>query len=458
MRSLTLCLLLTACVSAPVEDAEGAKRPRGVVLVMTDDQGWGDVAYNGHPTLKTPHLDAMAREGVRLDRFYAAAPVCSPTRGSLITGRHPARYGIDGANDGHLPHSELALSEVMKEAGFATGFFGKWHLGILTRDVVESNRGGRERHFPHYSLPEEHGFDVWFATEAKTPTWDPMLKPGTKELFGTFYWTGPGEQVPVESLRGDDSRIIMDRALEWIADRVEAEEPFFSIIWLHAPHKPVVAGPEYRARYAHIENRELREYLGCLSAIDDQMGRLRKTLRDLGVADDTLVTFCSDNGPENRVKPGSAGPFRGRKRDLLEGGVRVPGLVEWPNGIRGQRVFTGPVSTTDLFPTVLEAIGHQDVPTNLDGVSLLPRLEGDDTVWRCGFTSGKRRAYHRGPWKIHSTNAGKSYALYDLKSDPGETRDLSEDEPEVLNELVTEYEAWLADVAEDRKDAPQASR
>ncbi|MDA1265579.1 MAG: sulfatase-like hydrolase/transferase [Planctomycetota bacterium] len=431
---------------------------QGVVLVMVDDQGWGDVGYNGHPLLKTPHLDAMASDGVRLDRFYAAAPVCSPTRGSLITGRHPARYGIDGANDGHLPHAELALSEVMREEGFATGFFGKWHLGTLTRDVVESNRGGREKHAPHYSPPWEHGFDVSFSTEAKVPTWDPMLKPGTEELYGTYYWTDAKEQVPVEHLRGDDSRIVMDRALDWISAKAKANEPFFSVIWLHAPHKPVVAGPEYLERYAHVEDKELREYLGCLAAVDDQIGRLRKGLRDLGVAKDTLLSYCSDNGPENRQTPGSAGPFRGRKRDLLEGGVRVPGLIEWPSGLEGGRVFEGPVSTMDLFPTVLEAIGRTDAPDNLDGVSLLPRLAGDPGVWSSAFTSGKLRAYHRNSWKIHSTDGGQTFALYNLELDPGEGVDQSELVPEIKAVLVAALHAWEADVAEDRRDAPEASR
>jgi arylsulfatase A-like enzyme len=438
----------------------GAPRPQppNVVLVMTDDQGWGDVGYHGHPRLRTPHLDALAEEGVRLERFYAAAAVCSPTRGSVLTGRHPARYGIDGANDGHLPAAEAHLTKLLAARGYRTGFFGKWHLGVLTNDVVDSNRGGREKQAGHYAPPWERGFDVTFATEAKVPTFDPMVSAETGEPYGTAYWTGPGQRVPDEELQGDDSALVMDQALAFLRETTAAERPFFAVVWLHAPHKPVVAGPEHLALYEDVEDVELRHYYGCLSAVDDQVGRLRESLRELGVADDTLLVFCSDNGPENRVGPGITGGLRGRKRDLLEGGVRVPGLIEWPAGLTGGREFHGPAGTIDLLPTVLDAVGANPYPALIDGMSLLPRLAGRGRTPSYGFLSGRRRAYHQGPWKIHSSDAGETWSIYDVAADPAEASDLAAAQPERLAAMVEAFTAWEASVGKDREDAPEASR
>ncbi|MHC4499432.1 MAG: sulfatase-like hydrolase/transferase, partial [Planctomycetota bacterium] len=167
--------LCGGCAVARPNAGARLKRPN-VVLVMTDDQGWGDVGYNGHPVLKTPNLDQMAEEGIRFERFYSGAPVCSPTRGSCLTGRHPFRYGIYHANVGHMKKDEITLAEVLKMQGCATGHFGKWHLGTLTKTVKESNRGGK-RGAAHYSPPWENGFDECFSTEAKVPTWDPMVRP-----------------------------------------------------------------------------------------------------------------------------------------------------------------------------------------------------------------------------------------------------------------------------------------
>ena len=156
--------------------AIGQQRPN-VILVMSDDQGWGDTGYNGHDTLKTPALDAIAAHGLRFDRWYAAAPVCSPTRGSCLTGRHPSRYGIKGANNGHVRGEEITLAEAVKRIGYRTGHFGKWHVGTLTRVGKDSNRGGA-RNLDHYAPPWENGFDECFSTEAKVPTFDPMVTPG----------------------------------------------------------------------------------------------------------------------------------------------------------------------------------------------------------------------------------------------------------------------------------------
>ena len=192
-RMIRFGVIVLACsMHASVAGARPADRAPNVVVILADDLGWADVSPNNPDTFyETPNLERLAARGVRFPQGYAAAPVCSPTRASVLTGRHPARMGIDGANVGHLHAEELHLGEVLGAAGWRTGFFGKWHLGTLTRDVVDSNRGGRPKHDAHHSPPWEHGFDECFATEAKVPTFDPMVDPNSGDAYGTRYWTGP---------------------------------------------------------------------------------------------------------------------------------------------------------------------------------------------------------------------------------------------------------------------------
>ena len=247
-------LAFPRCAALP---GSGGERRPNIILCMADDLGWGDTGYAGHPCIRTPNLDDMARSGLRFDRFYAGAPVCSPTRGSCLTGRHPYRYGVFYANVGHLPPEELTLAEALKPLGYVTGHFGKWHLGTLTRTEKDSNRGGPEG-TEHYSPPWDNGFDVCFSTEAKVPTWDPMWKPAPKAPhtgwdyiqdlaqavpYGTHYWTGPGQMV-TRNLRGDDSRVIMDRAIPFIEKNAKDSKPFPAAIWFHAPHLPGSCGPK----------------------------------------------------------------------------------------------------------------------------------------------------------------------------------------------------------------------
>ena len=446
-------------------DGDSIKEPN-VILCMSDDQGWGDVGYNGHPVLKTPNLDQMAKEGITFERFYSGAPVCSPTRGSCLTGRHPYRYGIYHANVGHVKKEEITLAEVLKMQGCATGHFGKWHLGTLTKTVEEANRGGR-RGAAHYSPPWENGFDECFSTEAKVPTWDPMLKPaGQKnkkwwnsvepsaptEPYSTHYWTGP-EKIAKDNLSGDDSRIIMGRAIAFIEKTAGKGQSFLTVIWFHAPHWPVVTGPKYRDMYSG-QSEFAQNYFGCITAMDEQIGRLRKKLHELGIADNTMFWFCSDNGPEGGVQDpksgmGSAGPLRGRKRSLYEGGVRVPGLLVWPEKIKKPRVVEMPCSTSDYFPTVLDVLGYklpeaQSRP--YDGVSLLPLIEGDmsERSRPIGFESKNQVSLTGNRFKLYSSDKGETYELYDLKDDPGETKNIAKDKPEILGTMKKTLEAWRA--------------
>jgi len=465
MNALRICalisvILLTGSLLAEVD--ESPERPN-IILCMTDDQGWGDTGYNGHPVLRTPHLDQMTKDGMRFERFYSGAPVCSPTRGSCITGRHPYRYGIRFANVGHMKKEEITLAEVLKMQGYSAGHFGKWHLGTLTTRIKESNRA-RPGNTKHYSPPWDSGFDACFSTEAKVPTWDPMKLPGdfgsgSKGLgwpfltpgqkfthYGTQYWEGE-DKVAEGNLDGDDSRVIMDRALPFIRKAAEQRTPFLAVIWFHTPHLPVVAGPKYAAMYSE-HDLHMRNFYGCITAMDEQMGRLRKELRNLGVEDNTMLWFCSDNGPEgNSNGPGKTNGLRGRKRSLYEGGVRVPGLLVWPKMIKKSRVVSMPCSTNDYFPTVLDALGHQLPEAKMrpyDGISLLPLIKGemDQRSHPIAFESKNQVSLTDNQYKIYSKDKGQPYELYDLIADQGEEIDIADRQPHIVKRMRQTLEQW----------------
>ncbi|MEM7385999.1 MAG: sulfatase-like hydrolase/transferase, partial [Verrucomicrobiota bacterium] len=294
----------------------------------------------------------------------------------------------------------------------------------------------------------------------KVPTFDPMRRPkgnssrtwwaflgqeAEAQPYGTHYWNEKGERV-VENLRGSNSRVIMDRAIPFIRSSVEADRAFFTVIWFHAPHLPVVAGPEHLKGYEQFSEYE-KNYYGCITALDEQVGRLRKVLRELGVEKDTVVTFCSDNGPEGKygAAPGSAGPFRGRKRSLYEGGVRIPGLIEWPGTVRPSETGMAAV-TSDYLPTILDIVGLERPDSRpLDGESLLPVLKGErkKRMTSIAFRSKKQRAFHSGSMKIISADDGTSWELYDLDVDPFEKKNLATQRPDQLAEMIKQSEAWV---------------
>ncbi len=463
-------VVLASCF-LPFVSTTTAAQHTNIILVMCDDLGWGDVGFNGGKAIKTPELDKMAKQSLVLDRFYAASAVCSPTRGSVVTGRNPYRYGIINANRGHMKAAEITIYEVLKSKGYRTGHFGKWHLGTLTKTVKESNRGG-PRGVKDYSPPWKHGVDVTFATEAKTPTYDPMDKPSPdvegdfrqpsqsgwwpirkgeqRVAYNTHYWTGPGKMVDPKTLRGDDSKIIVDRAIPFIEESVKAKKPFLAVIWLHAPHLPVVAGKEHTDLYPNAKDGYHANYYGCVTAIDDQVGRIRKVLRELGVADNTLLSFTSDNGPEgNATAPGSAANLTGRKRSLMEGGIRVPGLIEWPARIKQHRRTNFPSGTMDYFPTIVEIAGYK-MPDKrpIDGVSLLPLLDGKVTERSApiGFLYAGQSALTGDQYKIYKGKKAKDWKLYDLNKDPSEKNDLAKKKPEVLSKMTKTFDTWRKSV------------
>ncbi len=471
MTELLVGLAVAAMAVVLVADrcAAEASKPN-VILVMCDDLGWGDVGFNGATICKTPHLDEMAAQSLKFTRFYSAAPVCSPTRGSALTGRHPYRYGITFANVGHMKREEFTLADALKTHGYATGHFGKWHLGTLTTKVKDANRGAPGK-TEHYSTPAMNGFDVYFSTESKVPTWDPLLVPKKfgpdqsrhygwvpverakdAEPYGTRYWNG-AESAVVENVSGDDSRVILDRAIPFIEKSVAEAQPFFAVIWFHTPHLPVVAGKAYREMYG---DRPLEEqlYYGCITAMDEQVGRLRKRLRELGVAENSMLFFASDNGPENGT-PGSAGPFRGRKRSLYEGGVRVPALLEWPAKINQGRSSDYPAVTSDYFPTVLDVLGlkFKGQPEPIDGVSLLPLIEGTmkERPRAIGFQSGGMATLTGNRFKLVVAGNGQPIELYDLLEDPSEKNNVAASNEAVVTEMKGQLAAWQASCADSSR-------
>lgn len=460
LKKTILSLLFVPIIS------HASEKPN-VILIMADDLGWGDTGYNGSKVIKTPHLDKMAAEGLQMNRFYSASAVCSPTRASVLTGRNPFRTGVPTANDGFLRPEEVTLAEILKGEGYATGHFGKWHLGTLTHTEKDANRGkpGNTR---DYNPPKLHGYDAAFVTESKVPTYDPMVYPAKFEKgesmklgwsynskdeatkpYGTFYWDIEGAKV-TDNLNGDDSRVIMDRAIPFIDKAVTSDTPFFSVIWFHAPHLPCVAGPRHQEMYKE-HPPHLRNYAGCITALDEQIGRLRAHLAAKGVAENTMIWFCSDNGPESKERPdnGSAGPYRGRKRDLYEGGVRVPGVMVWPAKIKQGRKTDTACVTSDYLPTVLDALGmkHPKPSHTLDGVSLMPLIEGKkmERSKQLGFLYSNRRSYSNQRYKIVSYGK-KPFELYDMQKDSAEKNNIAEEYPEVLTELEKDFSVWMTSV------------
>lgn len=458
------CVLMLLSADLP---ARAEPKPN-IILMMADDMGWGDPhCFNPDSPIHTPHLDAMAAAGMKFNRFYAAAPVCSPTRGSCLTGRHPFRYGVYTANAGHMKPQEITLAELLKQHGYATGHFGKWHLGTLTPDY--SGKGAGRDAAKNYSTPGMNGFDEWFSTEFAVATWDPYdpqnshLNPNQPRDTRALYWHN-GTNV-TEALAGDDSRIIMDQAIPFLRRAAQQSQPFFAVIWFHAPHAPVVGGPEYRARYAAFDSNA-QHYYACITALDEQVGRLRQELRVLSVAQNTMLWFCSDNGPEGRTSDtgryrGSAGFFRGRKRSLYEGGVRVPGLLEWPARIQPEQGTDFPAVTSDYLPTILEIIGANFPDQRpIDGISLVPMLEGrmKERSQPIGFQSGKQLALTTQQDKLYSEDGGQTWELYDLLSDRAETKNLARERPGRVRELAAMLEQWRASCARSDRGADYSPR
>lgn len=455
---ILLGVFLLSCNSANISTINSNKP--NIILLLTDDQGWGDVGYKNHPHLETPNIDALAAKGVILERFYAASPVCSPTRGSVLTGRHPLRYGIKNANDGHLNSEEYTLAELVKGHGYNTGHFGKWHLGTLTKTIIDSNRGGRIKYREDYSPPWQNGFDFNFSTEAKVPTWNPMICPDPNlsggaescenqgDKYGTAYWKGVNE-IETTNLEGDDSKIIMDRVIPFIEQSVVLNKNFLAVVWFHTPHLPVISGQQEKSIYGHL-SEDKQHYYGAISALDKQIGRLRWKLDQLGVTNNTIVFYASDNGPagkntEHRTQ-GTTNGLRGRKGSLYEGGIRVPAFIVWPDEIESGITNNTPCFTSDYFPTIASILGDDIAKFNrpYDGIDILPLIHNKiesrnkDLI----FKYGEQVAIIHNEYKLYSSNGGSSFNMYNLANDISEMSDIRSSHMELYKSMKQGYKEW----------------
>jgi arylsulfatase A-like enzyme len=445
-----------------VEALTGADARPNIVLLMADDLGYGDTGFNGNETIKTPSLDQMAADGVVMTNFHAGAPVCSPTRGTALTGRHAFRYGIYSANTGFLRPGEITIPELLLEQGYATGHFGKWHLGTLSKTI--SSKGDGRNPEENYSPPEWHGYERSFVTESAVATWNPAQ--GGRAEDNPFWDDGVALDPEDPSLGGGAGRVVMDSAIPFIRQAVADGKPFFSVIWFHAPHAPVVAGPDYLAMYEG--HGEAAHYYGAITEMDEQIGRLRAELEALGVADNTFITFTSDNGPEGKEvegkKAGVTGGLRGRKRSLYEGGVRVPTVTVWPGRVSPGTTTDVPTSTLDYLPTVLDIlnIGMPD-DRPIDGVSMMPLLNGTANTRPepIPFWHKNRMALIQGNLKLVMTpDKPDSDELYDLGEDVAEEQDIAAAHEDVAAALRIRLEAFAesARASDNGADYPDGPR
>ncbi len=321
---------------------EKTGRPN-IIVVLADDQGWGDMAYNGHPVLQTPNFDDMASAGLQFERFYAVAPVCSPTKGSIMTGSHPNRFGCFTWGFSLHP-KEYTIAEALKKAGYATGHFGKCHLGSVRNGSLVN--------------PVNSGFEVWISS------------PNFFENDHIVSHNGTAIQH-----YGESSIVTMEAALNFIENHKDGEQPFFAYVCFGSPHRPHIASDEDKEFY-HNQSGRLKNFYGEITGMHHAMGILRKKLLGWGIENNTVLWYLSDNGGLPQL--GSTG-VRGYKGQIYEGGLRVPAIIQWPERISAHRVANMPCNTYDISPTLMQIAGIENQsPHLLDGISLLPLI--DDRV------------------------------------------------------------------------------
>jgi arylsulfatase A len=399
-----------------------------VIIFLADDLGYGDLGCYGHTVIKTPHLDRFAREGMRFTQCYAACPVCSPSRAAILTGRTPYRNGvftwIPAKSFLHLRTSEITLPKLLREAGYCTCHVGKWHLN---GDLLD----------PKQPQPSDHGYDWWFATQNNA---DPSHQNPVN-----FVRNGQ----PVGKLEGYSALLVVQEAIQWLRKHRDPRKPFFLTVWTHEPHLPIESAPEFLALYPDLlrSDPDRAQHHANVSQLDHAFGNLMLTLDELGLRNNTLVVFTSDNGPEGAGTKGrtrgSTGGLRGRKRSLYEGGIRVPGIIRWPNRIAPDTICDTPIIGSDFFPTVLAAAGvAAPKDRTLDGVNLLPLLAGKPLTrpipmyWRYHAAPGPFKVAMRdGDWKILADLGFTQFELYHLGNDPKETQNLADKHPDKLDEL-----------------------
>jgi arylsulfatase A-like enzyme len=419
MKPFAAALLLLIATSLSAAD-----KPH-IIFVMADDMGWGQTGYRGHPVLKTPNLDAMATAGLRFERFYAGGPVCSPTRATVLTGRTHDRCGV--LTHGYaLRLQEKTIAQALQAAGYVTGHFGKWHLNGFKGPGAPILADDPRR-------PDAFGFHEWVSVT---------------NFFDQSPLMSRGGQI--EQFQGDSSEVTVVEAVKFLEKYRAGEKPMFAVVWFGSPHSPFKALEQDKAAFSNLDDAAANHY-GELVAMDRSIGTLRSALRRLAIAHDTMLVFCSDNGGLPGIEPDTVGGLRGNKGNVYEGGIRVPGIIEWPAAIQ-PRVTNYPACTMDLFPTVADILGlPSDVFVQpIDGMSLKPlfvnELKARDRP--IGFHFNRMSALIDDRHKLLTTNRiSGQFEMYDLAADPHETRDLSRQDPERFERLKNQLVAFDNSVA-----------
>jgi len=440
--ALLVCLLGQAVPSA----TQAAEVPPNIVVFLADDLGYGDLHCYGNKVIQTPNLDAFASQGVKFTQGYSACAVCSPSRSAILTGRAPLRNGVVNwiaeGREMHLRVQENSIAKLLKTQGYATCHVGKWHLNGKFNS-------------PEQPQPNDHGFEWWMATQNNAAP----SHQNPKNFIRNGEAVGP--------MTGYSAPLVAQEAVTWLKEKRDTSKPFYLQVWTHEPHLPIESDPKFMALYPDLEP-EVRQHHGNVSQMDAAFGVLMAALDELKLRDNTLVLFTSDNGPEGRGDNartrGATGGLRGRKRDVYEGGVRVPFLVRWPGKTPIGVTHDTPVIGSDIFHTACMAAGvtpPADRP--YDGVSLLPLFRSELLVrpkplfFHCAIAPGSYKFGMRvGDFKILANRALDRFELYDLKNDPQEQADLSAKEPARFNELKkqiselvvemeTESPNWSAD-------------
>ena len=433
IRAVLASLLALAAVTTTVVVTAQGPAPN-IVVILADDLGWADLGQDGS-NIDTPNLDRLATQGVKLTRFYASAPMCSPTRAALLTGRYPHSVGMpelaSPAARGTVPvlaldHAAITIPEALQPAGYRSLIVGKWHLGFGPTDG-----------------PRRHGFDEFWGSLLGTPQfW---------RVQGTMH-----NETPIQVQGGHYTDLLTDKAIEYLRRDVRAERPLFLYLAYNAPHYPLEAPAElvykYRRRFA--DRGMFAVYAAMVEQLDQGIGRVLAALDDLKIADNTLVIFISDNGPSaepNNHGPEGAeysnGPLRGYKFGVHEGGLRVPFIARWPGRLSAGAVRDTPAITMDLLPTLMEAA--QQTPAaghEIHGVSILPLLRGEPFA-RAGtlhWENQHNAAVLAGDWKLVHRYYLDQPLLYRPADDVGEDRDLAASHPEKVQELLALHAQWKA--------------
>lgn len=423
LAAAILCLALSVWVGITAAGSRADIPPRpNIIHFMSDDHGWGHTGYDGHPVIKTPNLDAMAKNGLRLDRFYVACPKCSPTRYSVLTGLNPYRYGFfNGAGGGPFAKSkepDRTIAEIAAAAGYLTAHLGKWHLGPLDLEAPTN--------------PTRRGFEYWRTSFSRMEEEDPVL---VKEDGTTI------------QVKGNSSEVIVSEAISLIRKAKNEKRPFLIVLWTSDPHGPWKPPADIQKSYKGKEG--ILRYFGEITEMDRALGQLRQALRDLNVAENTMLWFNSDNGGSGADRTPA---LRGGKTDCWEGGIRVPAVIEWPTRIKPGSHSDVPVGTVDLLPTIGGLVGAVDLKTRVpvDGIDLQPLFDDQmtDRSKPLPFSWTKSVGLVDNRYKIclgdpDNKKLTDQWRLFDLREDPEEAHNLAAQRPELLAEMQQQLEQWM---------------